>query len=260
MPSLRLFGPARSCAGTGRIELPGASVAEVIDEAARRFGPAFTEIVDSSRLWVNGTAAGSRRPAHRPRRGRRPAAGVRWMTTPTPEGDPVRRLTHVDEHGRAHMVDVTGKSVTRRVAEARCSVRSVGDVPGVLARPPGGADLVETARIAGIMAAKRTPTLVPLCHPLLLDGIDVDVTVLDDGFAVRASRQLPTAPAWRWRRSLPAPRRPSSWSRHSSRSTPAPRWRTSPSGTSRVVVRACGTARPVGGPSRPENLAEAIQE
>jgi cyclic pyranopterin phosphate synthase len=62
----------------------------------------------------------------------------------------------------------------------------VGDVPGVLARPPGGADLVETARIAGIMAAKRTPTLVPLCHPLLLDGFDVDVTVLDDGFAVRA--------------------------------------------------------------------------
>ena len=108
------------------------------------------------------------------------------MTVPTPEGDPVRRLTHVDEHGRAHMVDVTGKSVTRRVAEARCSVRSVGDVPGVLARPPGGADLVETARIAGIMAAKRTPTLVPLCHPLLLDGFAVDVTVLDDGFAVRA--------------------------------------------------------------------------
>ena len=84
------------------------------------------------------------------------------------------------------MVDVTGKSVTRRVAEARCSVRSVGDVPGVLARPPGGTDLVETARIAGIMAAKRTPTLVPLCHPLLLDGFEVDVTVLDDGFAVRA--------------------------------------------------------------------------
>lgn len=58
MPSLRLFGPARSCAGTGCIELPGASVAEVIDEAVRRFGPAFSEIVDSSRLWVNGTAAG----------------------------------------------------------------------------------------------------------------------------------------------------------------------------------------------------------
>ena len=58
MPSLRLFGPARTCAGTGSIELPGGSVAEVIDEAARRFGPAFTEIVGTSRLWVNGVAAG----------------------------------------------------------------------------------------------------------------------------------------------------------------------------------------------------------
>ena len=57
MPTLRLFGPARACAGTGSIDLPGASVAEVIDEAARRFGPSFTEIVDGSRLWVNGVAA-----------------------------------------------------------------------------------------------------------------------------------------------------------------------------------------------------------
>ena len=105
------------------------------------------------------------------------------MTAPSPGGP---RLSHVDEHGKAHMVDVSGKPVTRRVAEARCSVRSVGDVTAVLAHPPGGADLVETARIAGIMAAKRTPTLVPLCHPLLLDGIEVEVAVVAGGFAVRA--------------------------------------------------------------------------
>jgi len=105
------------------------------------------------------------------------------MTAPPPGGP---RLTHIDEHGKAHMVDVSGKPVTRRVAEARCSVRSVGDVTAVLAHPPGGADLVETARIAGIMAAKRTPTLVPLCHPLLLDGIEVEVAVVTGGFAVRA--------------------------------------------------------------------------
>jgi cyclic pyranopterin phosphate synthase len=84
------------------------------------------------------------------------------------------------------MVDVSGKPVTRRVAEARCSVRSTGDVHSVLARPPGGADLVETARIAGVMAAKRTPDLVPLCHPLLLDGFAVDVDVVPGGFTVRA--------------------------------------------------------------------------
>jgi cyclic pyranopterin monophosphate synthase len=107
--------------------------------------------------------------------------------TRSPAGEePGSRLTHVDEHGKARMVDVSGKPVTRRVAEARCSVRSTGNVASVLDRPPGGADLVETARIAGIMAAKRTPTLVPLCHPLLLDGFAVDVAVVPGGFAVRA--------------------------------------------------------------------------
>ncbi len=108
------------------------------------------------------------------------------MTPPPPEEPPAPRLTHVDEHGRAHMVDVSAKPVTRRVAEARCSVRSTQDIAGVLAHPPGGVDLVETARIAGVMAAKRTPDLVPLCHPLLLDGIAVDVHVVPGGFAVIA--------------------------------------------------------------------------
>jgi len=108
------------------------------------------------------------------------------MTAPPPDGGHVPRLTHVDEHGKAHMVDVSAKPVTRRVAEARCSVRSVADVAAVLRHPPGGLDLLETARIAGIMAAKRTPALVPLCHPLLLDGFVVDVSVEPDGFAVRA--------------------------------------------------------------------------
>ena len=55
---LRLFGPARVRAGTGSVEIPGSSVAEVIDEATRRFGPSFAEVVDVSRLWVNGIAAG----------------------------------------------------------------------------------------------------------------------------------------------------------------------------------------------------------
>ena len=108
------------------------------------------------------------------------------MTSEPPEERPVARLTHVDEHGRAHMVDVSGKAVTRRVAEARCAVRSRADIAAVLARPPGGADLIETARFAGVMAAKRTPTLVPLCHPLLLDGIAVEVALAPSGFDVRA--------------------------------------------------------------------------
>lgn len=61
MPVLRLFGPARTSAGTGRVEVPGSSVAEVLDVAIRRFGPLFAEVVGTSRLWVNGeTADGDR--------------------------------------------------------------------------------------------------------------------------------------------------------------------------------------------------------
>ena len=101
------------------------------------------------------------------------------------EGSPPR-LTHVDEHGRANMVDVTGKDVTRRVAEARCTVVTEADVAAVLAGRPGGYDLVEMARSAGVQAAKLTPTLVPLCHPLLIDGTVVDVAVVGGGLAVRA--------------------------------------------------------------------------
>ena len=56
MPVLRLFGPARTSAGVGIADVPGASVAEVLDEASRRFGPTFAEIADVSRLWVNGQA------------------------------------------------------------------------------------------------------------------------------------------------------------------------------------------------------------
>jgi len=54
---LRLFGPARVSAGAGSVEVPGASVAEVLDEAVRRFGPSFAEVVAASRLWVNGQSA-----------------------------------------------------------------------------------------------------------------------------------------------------------------------------------------------------------
>ena len=57
MPVLRLFGPARAAAGAGSVDVPGGSVAEVLDEATRRFGPAFAEVVATSRLWVNGHAA-----------------------------------------------------------------------------------------------------------------------------------------------------------------------------------------------------------
>jgi len=109
------------------------------------------------------------------------------MTTdgPVDGPSPVAHLTHVDEHGKAHMVDVTGKPATRRVAEARCSVRASADAAAAI-----GADLVEEARISGIMAAKRTSTLLPLCHPIPIDGMTVDVVRYPGGLRVSAVAEV----------------------------------------------------------------------
>ncbi|HEX3839200.1 MAG TPA: cyclic pyranopterin monophosphate synthase MoaC [Acidimicrobiales bacterium] len=95
-------------------------------------------------------------------------------------------LTHVDEHGKAHMVDVTGKLPTRRVAEARCSVRTSADIPAVIGGSAAAAELIESARFAGILAAKKTSSLIPLCHPIRIDGVTVDVMAASDGFRIVA--------------------------------------------------------------------------
>jgi cyclic pyranopterin phosphate synthase len=83
-----------------------------------------------------------------------------------------RRLTHVDETGAARMVDVGDKEVTRRVATASGVLRTTTEVCAALrdGTVPKG-DALATARIAGIMGAKRTPDLVPLCHPIPLAGV-----------------------------------------------------------------------------------------
>jgi cyclic pyranopterin phosphate synthase len=100
------------------------------------------------------------------------------------------RLTHVDEHGKAHMVDVTGKDPTLRIAEARCSVRTTADVSKVLADPTVGPDLLESARFSGILAAKQTSSLIPLCHPIRLDGVAVDIQQAPSGFRVTAEAAI----------------------------------------------------------------------
>jgi cyclic pyranopterin phosphate synthase len=114
------------------------------------------------------------------------------MTVPGRSGDEDTggRLTHVDEHGKAHMVDVTGKAPTLRIAEARCSVLTTADVSKVLADPAVGTGLLETARFAGILAAKQTSHLVPLCHPIRLDGVAVDVQEASDGFRIVAEAAI----------------------------------------------------------------------
>lgn len=97
-------------------------------------------------------------------------------------------FTHLDEAGHARMVDVSGKDVTVRSATARGRVSLSPEVVGLLrgAGVPKG-DALAVARIAGIQAAKRTPELVPLCHPLAIHGVDVSVEVVDDGAAIEAT-------------------------------------------------------------------------
>jgi cyclic pyranopterin phosphate synthase len=98
------------------------------------------------------------------------------------------RLTHVDETGAARMVEVSGKEVTARSATATGTVLVSPAVVALLRGEgvPKG-DALGVARVAGIMAAKRTPDLVPLCHPLAISGVTVDLDVEDDGVAVRAT-------------------------------------------------------------------------
>ena len=98
------------------------------------------------------------------------------------------RLTHLDDAGAARMVDVTGKDVTARTATATGRVDLSPAVVALLRGEgvPKG-DALAVARIAGIMGAKRTPDLVPLCHPLALSGVTVDLVVDDLGVAVTAT-------------------------------------------------------------------------
>jgi cyclic pyranopterin phosphate synthase len=94
-----------------------------------------------------------------------------------------KKLSHYDRAGRARMVDVSGKRPTRREAEASALVAIKSDGLAALPKNPKG-DPLEVARIAGIMAAKRTAELIPLCHPLPLAVVDVDVRVCENGVAI----------------------------------------------------------------------------
>ena len=100
---------------------------------------------------------------------------------------PPRRLTHLDADGQARMVDVSGKDVTTRSARASGRVLLSAEAVAALrsGQVPKG-DALAVARIAGIQGAKRTPDLIPLCHPIGLHGVTVDLTVDDSGVAVAA--------------------------------------------------------------------------
>jgi len=97
-------------------------------------------------------------------------------------------LTHLDEEGRARMVDVSGKAVTKRTATASGMVRMSAETVRAIKehRTPKG-DPLETARIAGVMAAKKTSELVPLCHSLPLNHADVQLEITDEGVKILAT-------------------------------------------------------------------------
>jgi len=94
-----------------------------------------------------------------------------------------QKLSHYDRAGRARMVDVSAKPATRREAEASAFVAIKPEVLAALPRNPKG-DPLEVARIAGIMAAKRAAELIPMCHPLPLSLVDVDVRLCENGLAI----------------------------------------------------------------------------
>jgi cyclic pyranopterin monophosphate synthase len=104
-----------------------------------------------------------------------------------------RKLSHYDRTGKARMVDVSGKSVTRREAEASAFVALKPKVLKALPKNPKG-DPLEVARLAGIMAAKQTSNLIPMCHPLALAHVEVNMRLCENGVAI-ASKVTTTAAA-----------------------------------------------------------------
>jgi len=97
-------------------------------------------------------------------------------------------LSHVDESGAVRMVDVGGKPLSRRRAVARASVRMAAETAQRLGDLPKG-DALTTAQLAGIMAAKRTSDLIPLCHPLPLSLVEVSLEVVEDGVEITAAAE-----------------------------------------------------------------------
>ena len=97
-------------------------------------------------------------------------------------------LSHLDDRGAAHMVDVTEKGATKRTAVAAGALRTSAQVVALISTgglPKG--DALATARVAGILAAKRTSDLIPLCHQLALTGVDVDFTVGESEIEITAT-------------------------------------------------------------------------
>jgi cyclic pyranopterin phosphate synthase len=101
------------------------------------------------------------------------------------------RLTHLDDDGRVRMVDVSAKDVTERLASVRGEIRMQPETVRLIAdQRVAKGNVLETARLAGIMAAKRTAELIPLCHALNLTSVDVEFTVGEDRIEVQTRARV----------------------------------------------------------------------
>lgn len=97
------------------------------------------------------------------------------------------KLSHVDDAGRVRMVDVGDKPVTERIAVARGHIAiNEQALRAIRAGRIAKGDPLQAARLAGVMAAKKTADLIPLCHPLMLSQVDIDLQALDDGYRIEA--------------------------------------------------------------------------
>ena len=101
------------------------------------------------------------------------------------------KLTHIDDRGALRMVDVTGKSVTHREATVRGEIRMRPETVQLIRdeKVPKG-NVLEAARLAGVLAAKRTGELIPLCHPLNLTGVDIDFEIREDRIEVEVVARI----------------------------------------------------------------------
>ncbi len=102
------------------------------------------------------------------------------------------KLTHIDADGRARMVDVSDKAATKRIAKAEGRVLMSGVALELARRQGGKGDVRATAEIAGVMAAKRTADLIPMCHPLALSSVKVRVDELGDGSGIGVVAEVVT--------------------------------------------------------------------
>jgi cyclic pyranopterin phosphate synthase len=189
-----LFARAREAAGGDReVRVDAGSAGEALKVCVERYGAEFervlaicTVLVDGDKVprdrWWDAPVADETEIAVLP-----PVSGGQEVPV-VPEPENLEEMEGLDDDGGVRMVDVGGKPETEREATATCTLVAPSDVrDALLAGTVPKGDAAGAARLAGIMAAKRVPDLVPLCHPLRITSADVTLSRAVEGIAVRAT-------------------------------------------------------------------------